>query len=144
MRKVSIKGVLVGGVVDVAATTILAIPLAIYAMAKFNLLDAPKGSGQVAVASAIHASPWLYGVQLLIGLGCSVLGGYVGALIAKHDELLNGLLSSFLCTVTGIYSIVAVKNSGSVSEHVLLLIAAPLFGLFGGYLRRVQKYRVLA
>jgi len=143
MRKVSIKGVLVGGVVDVAATTILAIPLAIYAMAKFHLLDAPKGSGH-AVASAIHASPWRYGVQLLIGLGCSVLGGYVGAWIAKHDELLNGLLSSFLCTVTGIYSIVAVKNSGSVSEHVFLLIAAPLFGLFGGYLRHIQKYRVLA
>jgi hypothetical protein len=69
----------VGGVVDVAATTILAIPLAIYAMSKFNLLDAPKGSSQVAVASAIHASPWLYGIQLLIGLGCSFLGGYVGA-----------------------------------------------------------------
>jgi hypothetical protein len=69
---------------------VLGVPLVIYAMAKFGLLGAPRGSVQVPLA-AIHANPWLYGTQLLIGLGCSVFGGYVAAWIAKHDELLNEL-----------------------------------------------------
>jgi hypothetical protein len=43
-----------------------------------------------------HATPWLYGAQLLVGLACSVLGGYVAAWLAKHDELLNRTLSAFL------------------------------------------------
>ena len=139
MRKVSIKGVLIGGFVDVATTTVLAIPLVIYAMAKFNLLHAPRGSVQVPIALTIHASPLLYGGQLLIGLGGSVLGGYVAAWIARHDELLNGLLSSFLCTVIGVYSLVAGKVSGSMSEQILLLTVTPLFALLGGYLKRTQK-----
>jgi hypothetical protein len=142
MRKVSIKGVLIGGFVDVATTTILAIPLVIYAMAKLSLLHAPRGSVQTPIAPAIHASPLLYVLQLLIGLGGSVLGGYVAAWIARHDELLNGLLSSLLCTVIGVYSVIAGKISGSLSEHILLLIAAPFFGFLGGYLRRTQKHVV--
>ena len=74
-------------------------PVVIYVMVKHDLLHAPNGSA--AIASLIHSSAWLYGLQLTIGLGCSVLGGYVAAWIAKHDEPLNGLLSSFLCAAIG-------------------------------------------
>ncbi len=78
-------------------------------------------------------------MQLGIGLACSVLGGYVAAWMAKHDELLNGVLASFLCTAFGVYSILSGKGVGSVGEQVVLLSAAPACALFGGYLRQRQK-----
>ncbi len=59
--------------------------------------------------------------------------------MAKHDELLNGVLSSFLCTAIGIYSVMSGKESESLIVQVFLLAAAPVFALLGGYLRQIQK-----
>jgi len=44
----------------------------------------------------------------------SVLGGYVSARIAKHDELLNGALSSILCVGGGTYAVI----SGSAADDL--------------------------
>lgn len=130
-QRVSMVGVAIGGITDVVASSVLTIPLFIYVQI------APEGSARF--ASSIHSSGWLYWVQLATGLGCSTLGGYVAAWIAKHDELLNGLLSSFLCTAIGLYSILLGKDSQSLFARILLLAAAPTFALFGGYLRQIQK-----
>jgi len=135
--RVSIVAVVIGGVTDVVSSSLLAIPVIIYVMIKYDLLHVPNGSA--AIASSIHSSAWLCGLQLTIGLGCSALGRYVAAWIAKHDELLNGLLSSFLCTAIGVYSILSGKDSESVLVHILLLTAAPVFAFLGGYLRQTQK-----
>jgi hypothetical protein len=134
--RISIPGVLIGGITDVVSSSILGVPLVIYVTVKFDLLNSPRGHD---ITSMIHATPWLYGLQLAIGLGCSVLGGYVAAWIAKHDELLNGLLSSFLCTAIGLYSILLGKDSQSLLAQILLLAAAPAFAFLGGYLRQTQK-----
>ena len=128
---------MIGGITDVVSSSLLAIPVAIYVMVKYDLFHAPNGAA--AIASSIHSSAWLYGLQLTIGLGCSVLGGYVAAWIAKHDELLNGLLSSFLCTAIGVYSVFSGKDSQSVFVQIFLLIATPAFAFLGGYLRQAQK-----
>src|SRR4029077_10831886 len=95
MNKVSVKGVLVGGVTDIVATVILTLPLIVYLIAT-EVTGTPKVPLQAAVMAAIRANPPLYWLESLIGLACSVLGGYVAARAAKHDELLNGLLASFL------------------------------------------------
>jgi len=135
--RVSIVSVVIGGITDVVASGVLALPVVIYVMVKNDLLHSAKGPS--AIASSIHSSGWLYGLQLGIGLGCSVLGGYVAAWMAKHDELLNGLLSSFLCTAIGVYSIMSGKDSQAVHVQIFLLGAAPAFAFFGGYLRQTQK-----
>jgi hypothetical protein len=135
--RVSIISIVIGGITDVVASSVLALPVVIYVMVKYDLLHSAKGAA--AIAFSIHSSAWLYGLQLGIGLGCSVLGGYVAAWMAKHDELLNGLLSSFLCTAIGVYSIMSGKDSQSVVVQIFLLAAAPAFALFGGYLRQTQK-----
>lgn len=135
--RVSFVGVVMGGITDVVASGILGIPLIIYVMVKYHPSRANGDSA--AIVSSIHANTWLYGSQLALGLGCSVLGGYIAARIAKHDELLNGLLSSFLCTAIGICSILSGKAAQSMLTQVLLLAAAPIFALLGGFLRRAQK-----
>jgi hypothetical protein len=135
--KVSFVGVLIGGFTDVVSSSIFAIPVVIYVMVKFDLPYSPQGTA--AIASSIHSNVWLYGLQLTIGMACFVLGGYVAARIAKHDELLNGLLSSFLCIAIGIYPLLLSRDFHSVLKQVFLLIASPAFALLGGYLRQRQK-----
>jgi hypothetical protein len=135
--RVSIVGVVIGGITDVVSSSLLGIPVVTYVMVKYDLLHAPNGPA--AIASSIHSSSWLYGLQLTIGLGCSVLGGYVAAWVAKHNELLNGLLSSFLCTAIGVYSVFSGKDSQSARVRIFLLAAAPASALLGGYLRQSQK-----
>ena len=135
--RVSIVSIVVGGITDVVSSSVLALPVIIYVMVKHDLFH--LASGPTVITSLIRSSAWLYGLQLGIGLGCSALGGYVAAWMAKHDELLNGILSSFLCTAIGIYSVISGKESESLILQVFLLAAAPAFALLGGYLRQTQK-----
>jgi MFS family permease len=128
-QRVSIAGVVIGGIADVFASGVLPLPALLYIQTK----------GSAAIASAIHSVGWFYWLQLAIGFGCSALGGYVAAWIAKHDELLNGVLSSFLCTAIGLYPILLGKDSQPLLAQTLLLAAAPAFAFLGGYLRQTQK-----
>lgn len=138
MSKVSVKGVLVGGIIDIVATNILAIPLVIYVMIKYDLVHTPEHQMQAAITAAINGTTSLYASKLLIGLGCTVLGGYIAAWLAKHDELLNGLLSSFLCVAFGVYSLIEGKTSRPLL-HLLLLLATPAIAMLGGYFRAAHK-----
>lgn len=140
--KISVLAVAIGGISDVVLSTLLAIPVIIYVLIKYDLLYAPHGAA--AITATIDSSAWLYGVQLTIGMGCSVLGGYIAAWVAKHNELLNGLLSSFFCITIGIYSALSGKNSHPILWLMLLLVAAPVLALLGGYLRQKQKGIVLS
>jgi hypothetical protein len=133
MNKVSIRGVVVGGITDIVATVILTLPLVVNVIAE--LTDTPKEL-QAAVTTTIEADPLLYVLESVIGLACSVLGGYVAARVAKHDELLNGLLASSLPVALGVYSLA--NDSGPMFLPVLLLMASPLCSGFGGHLRLVQ------
>ena len=142
MNKISVKGVVVGGVISIVATMVLTIPLIVYLIAT-ELSSTLKDPLQAAIMAAIRANPLLYGLQSLIGLACSVLGGYMAARVAKHDELLNGLLASFLPVALGVYSLATGKNSGPLLLPVLLLIASPLCSRLGGHLRLVQSAEVL-
>jgi hypothetical protein len=75
----------------------------------------------------------------LAGLVCSALGGYVAAWFSKHDELLNGGLSSFLCVLISLSQLTKGNYYYPQPVRVLLLVAAPAFAIFGGYLRLRQK-----
>ena len=138
MSRVSIRGVLIGGVTDIGATIVLALPLIVYVMAKLDVSHLPPDQVGAAFTAAVHGSAPLYALQLVVGLACSILGGYVAAWLAKHDELLNGLLSSFLCVILGVYSLIMGKSPGSSWVQLLLLAASPMFGMIGGYLRLSQ------
>jgi hypothetical protein len=89
MNKVSVKGVLVGGVTDIVAAVILPLPLIVYLIAT-EVTGTPKEPLQAAIMTAIHANPLLYGLESLIGLACSrVPPGTEGADII-HEIIENG------------------------------------------------------
>jgi hypothetical protein len=141
MRKVSIKGVFIGGIVDVVSSIVLGLPFGFYAMSKVDLSNIPKDQKSAALAVVVHQDFPLYLGELVVGLLCSVPGGYVAAWLAKHDELLNGGLSSFLCVFLGIYTMVSGKDPSALWVQTLLLLASPVFALIGGELMRRQRLR---
>ncbi len=81
------------------------------------------------------------GAGLLIGLGCSILGGYVAAGQAGHDELLNGACSSAFCLLIGLLNFDHGMASLSSVMQVALLLASPACGLVGGYLQLIRQRR---
>lgn len=134
MSRVSIKGVVVGGIVDVVATNVLAFPIVLIAMARVHASHLPREQVSAALLALLHSDPGLRAAQLLLGGLCSVLGGYLAAWMAKHDEILNGAGSSFLCVAFGVYSLIV--GRGPVDGfHVVLLVVSPTLGALGGYLR---------
>ena len=140
MRRVSIKAFLIGGIVDVVSSALLGIPLIILAIAIKGLPAVSREQVGPALVRVIHGSALLYSIQLLIGFGCSVLGGYVAGRIAKHDHILNGLLASGVCMAIGVYSIAKGKSVDPLAvQLVLLLIVTPGAGILGGYLASRQS-----
>jgi hypothetical protein len=142
-RKLSVKGVLIGGIVDTLTSSLAGIALVVYAVSRLDVSHIPKSQLGAAVTAYIHANGLLYGVELLIGSLASVFGGYVGAWLAKHDELLNGACSAYLCVAIGIYSVVSGKGSQPLFVQILLFVASPVLGLSGGYLRLLRKSRTV-
>jgi ABC-type branched-subunit amino acid transport system permease subunit len=75
----------------------------------------------------------------LAGFACSMLGGYVAALIAKRHELLNGGLSSFYFVLTTLFQMTRGHNYYPLLVQVLLLIAGSASAVLGGYLRSRRR-----
>jgi len=138
MARISIKAILIGGLTDVGLTMILGLPIGIYAALVVDVAHIPKNQIHSAITAVMHR-PGIYFSEMFIGFACSVLGGYVAARIAKHDELLNGCLASFLCVAGGVWTISTGRMTDPLSREILLLITSPLLSLLGGYLRLKQR-----
>jgi hypothetical protein len=143
MRRVSIEGVLVGGIVDLVISFFLRFSISTYEFAKISQMAKDRVASTFPEILSLHAG------HLAIGLCCSILGGYVAARIAGHDELLNGAASAFLRVMFGLPPVVLglfARGFGMDLNlqwtHLLLLVAAPLLGLLGGYLRLRQTRRL--
>ena len=143
IMRVGIWGVLVGGVVDIVSTGVFGVPYTVYVMATYNLLHLPPNQVQSALMGTIYDHPALWVIGLLPGLAGSILGGYVAARIAKHDELINGALSAYLCMAGGVYEWISAKSPlphpFPLYVQILGFAGSPALGLLGGWLRLAQK-----
>ena len=125
MHRISLKGVAIGNITDIAATYLIIIPLMVY----FSI-SLGKPPAEILKENTVH----YYSYAILGGL-CSVLGGYVSARIAKHDELLNGALSSILCVGSGMYAVISGGAADDLLTHLVFLPLSPALGALGGFLR---------
>jgi hypothetical protein len=141
MRRLSILGVAVGGMVDIVTTNIAALPVIMYASAQIGLLTIPKAEQTAVLMSYLKDNFALYAALTVLGCLCSVLGGYVAALIARRAELLTGASSAFLCVGLGIWTMVQGNEQVPTWLHILLLPLSPVLGAIGGYLRVRQVRR---
>jgi Mg2+/citrate symporter len=138
-KKVSFLGFLVGGIVDVVSSNIWGIAITVYIVISYKLLSAAPAQITLRVLQIMKIDPWIIAANMFVGGLCSILGGYIGALIAKHDELLNGALSAYLCVLIGLFSIITGAYSTSLIVALLSLLIDPLLCMFGGYLRLLQR-----
>ena len=126
MNRISLKGVVIGNIVDQVSTIIALLPIMMYIL----IASGPSGDTADSITQVLTASSVFRVSSIILGALCSVLAGYVSARIAKHDEVLNGALSSILCVAGGVYSVL----SGSAALHLALLPLGPVLGALGGYL----------
>jgi hypothetical protein len=141
MKSISLKGVAIGAVLDIVLTNIVTLPLMIYIMASLNSAGVPSDKVSGALMEALYGSTLYFSLAWLLGGSCSVLGGYVSARIAKHDEVLNGTLASILCLAFSVYALIGGTTGGQLWRHVVFLPLSPALAAFGGYLRLQQKTR---
>jgi hypothetical protein len=144
MSQLSLKGIVLGGVVDIVATNVLALPVVILAGMQANVAALPKEAQTRAVIDTLQGTPSLYVTQLVLGALASVLGGYVAAKVAKRHAILNGALSAFLCVGSGVYAMIAKTDAMGPWSHAGFLILSPVLGALGGWLweRRQSRIRV--
>ncbi len=135
MKKISFKAVILGSITDIVATNVLTIPLLVYVVVTRNLASVPREQFADVLLQTLQNEPLLYGVQLLIGSSCSILGGYVAARIAKHDEILNGALAAFLCVAGGLYALLFATSHVPLWQHLAGFVASPALAALGGFLR---------
>jgi hypothetical protein len=128
MNRVSLKGVAIGNIADIASTYVVMLPLIIYLVFRSGLPPAEI----VKESTVFHVS------YAILGGICSVLGGYVSARIARHDELLNGALSSILCVGGGMYAVISGNAANDLWLHLVFLPLSPTLGALGGFLRARQ------
>jgi hypothetical protein len=140
-KKVSFLGFIIGGIVDIVGSNVWGIVATLYVVFAYKLFTLAPGEITKNVMVIFKTDPLVFSANLIVGGFFSIFGGYIGALIAKHDELLNGALSAYFCVGLGLYGIFTGSYSGPVVLAFLSLLIDPLLAMFGGYLRLKQRSR---
>lgn len=138
MGKIAIRSVVVGGLIDVFASSFLGAVSVVFVLLLLSIAHVPPERDSEIVPLVMHGNPLFIAAQILIGAGCSLLGGYLAARLARHDETLNGALSSFLSVGWSLVSIATGHDSEQLTLQVLLLLLKPALGFAGGSLRERQ------
>ena len=135
MKRISFKGVAIGNIVDIVSTNVVVLPLAAYVLfSAGSPLDIAADSAE----EILKGSTLLVVSSSILGGLCSVLGGYVSTRIAKHDEVLNGALSSILCVGSGVYTVINLSSAGPLWLHLAFLPLSPALGLSAATCARVK------
>jgi len=140
VRRISLKAILIGGVVDIVATNLASLPLLVGVFASHSLASLPPDQQVAALTAALVDSPSLYTTGLLIGAACSLLGGWVAANIVRRDETIHGALSAFACIALGLYGWSEASAYVGAWEHLAFFVLSPALGAFGGVLRARMGY----
>src|SRR4051812_1419977 len=96
-----IKAIIVGNLLDIIGTNVATVAVAL-AMKFFGKIFESQLSG--AMFESFNEPFRHKFIFQAVGVGCSILGGYVAAKIAKEKELLYGASSAIICTSLGVYA----------------------------------------
>lgn len=133
MRKISVKAVILAGILDIVLTNVLAFPVMVAASIQTKSYLLPKAQQTQALVDAFQTNSGIYAAGLLLGSLASVVAGYVAARIARRAPLLNGALSAWLCVASGLSAMWQPHSPLPLWEHLLFLPLSPGLGALGGY-----------
>ena len=129
MSSISIKGVLLGALVDFAGSMFIGIAIIAAAAGLLGLgdVEATSGAFQAGVPRI---------VAFALSCPATVAGGYVAARVAERGELINGTLCTFLSVIV---TIMAVEEPWPWKMRDFIELGLiPLAGMLGGYMRLRQ------
>jgi hypothetical protein len=140
-KKISFIGIIVAGIIDIFGSSVFGAILIVIGIVLSGPNQITSMDSYMKITQLVQTNPLIQIVSFLGGGFFSILAGYIAATIAKHDELLNGALSSLFCEISGICSLLSGIASLSLLTAILGIIIDPCLGLFGGYLRLLQVKR---
>jgi hypothetical protein len=132
-KKLNIKAILIGWLVDTAGTIIAGVVIGIIAGAVLTA----KGIAPNQIAEELSNSIALQKISLFIGFSLTFAGGYVAALLAKEDEIKHALMVGVL-SLTSSLIITAAVSEQDASLYLISFFVVP-FAVLGGYLRKTTK-----
>lgn len=138
MRRLAIRSIIVGGLIDVFASNFFGTISQVGVLMILSIRHTSLEAAPAATKTIVDGSALFFAGQLVIGGLCSLLGGYLAARLARHDERINGAASSILSIASGIVVIAIGYNPGHLIQHLLILPVKPILGYAGGYLREHQ------
>lgn len=137
VKRISIKGVLLGFLTDLASSITLGLLIGLAMGLLAAILQARAGDADAAreLAHRIGVSPLVLLAGGLVGLACTALGGYVCGRVARQAPLLNAGLLGLLSV--GLTALMA--GEGSPLWFLIFSYAGVLpAALFGGWLAARQ------
>lgn len=135
VRKLNIKAVIIGWLVDTVGTFIAGIFIGIIA----GILFTAKGIPPEQLEAELAASKAFLNLLLFVGFSLTFIGAYTAAFIAKTDEIKHALMVGILSLVTGLL-FTAIASPAGPSPFLISLFVIP-FAVLGGYLRKTTKKR---
>jgi len=141
MKRISFLAVIVGGITDMGTTFVFSLLVSIYIMVKHDVMHLPKSEMAPTLTKLLHSDHVVYLSLILLGAMCSMLGGYVAGKVAKHDHVLNGLLSCLFCVSSGVYGL---THGSAMVEFVLEVPLSVGVAALGGYLSRPRPAQIPA
>ena len=127
MPDIKLKAVIVGAIVDNVGTMVV--------MLFLMTALASQGISQDEVIARMKSQSGLL-LNLILGLGCTFLGGYVAGRMARRSEVLHGAL------VAGAGMVLALlyRESGLPPWYDIIGFAGMLpAGMFGGHIARQRR-----
>src|SRR5882672_6136652 len=136
MRKISLLALLVGGAVSYVAPAIVAM---LVGMGAGIWMTVTTHSAPSVTQTDVILNPYYYYGILAVQLIGGFLGGYLAGVTARHDETLNGLLSSL--TVVLLSVSFHALDPHPLAIHILKIAGIVLASALGGYARTVVVRR---
>jgi hypothetical protein len=142
MRRISILGIVLGGIVAVAAIIIFGMGMGLYAAVKLDVAHqrAPEQAQEI-VRQYLFVNPVMYYGAMAIAFACSVLGGWLSAFTAREAERLNGALSALVMGGFHWWKIAHHKDPHSMAVQAFYVFVLFAGAWLGGWLRAAQKAR---
>lgn len=135
VKKISFKGVIIGAIIDIIGTNFGVLILLLWAV--LYMIHRWFTPSADVIKIFIQHNTLFKILSYIFGGFFSIFWWYISARIAKHNELLNGCLSSFLCVLLGI---IWLRSSMTIMS-LLGLIISPTLWLMGGYLYLLHKHK---
>lgn len=136
MRRISLLAILVGGAVSYIAPAIVAM---IIGMGAGFWSTVHTHSGHPITPNDIIWNPYYYYGILAVQVIGGLVGGYLAGVTARHDEALNGLLSSL--TVVVINVAFRGMDPHPFSTQILKIACIVAASALGGYLHTLEVRR---